>query len=568
MKKKIIPITVIISVIVIAAISAVILLVGKALESNSSGTVEISLKDYYKVPEDEARLIVDLRKIEDNALIRNNTVYLPYSTAEKMLPRIYYDILDDVILYTTADKKFVYKADEKEYEVNGKKETDKEPGFIEEGGNIFVSVNFIEKWHEIKIDIYKDPGRVIIFEDPDEKYRYCRVNSDTELREGDNSKEAILKKLTEDEPVYLLEGTDNEFTRVFTEDGITGYVKTSKLELENIEDKQFAFNRKKEDEGYTSLSRKEPIVLGWHQVTNGAANNDLKSALSKAEGLNVVSPTWFGIKDSKGEVSSLASENYVNKLHNIDIEVWPLINDFNKDVDYKRLLTSTASRTKLIENIIYFVEKYNLDGINIDFENIKASYAKGYIQFLRELSIEMRSRKKVLSIDNYVPLEFNTFYNVKEQGILADYLCVMAYDEHYSGSEEAGSISSLSWVKKSIDKTAENAPMNKLIIGLPFYTRIWRETKEGGLQTRALGMEGGLNLVHNNKAKKEWNEEAGQYYAEWKDGEDRMRIWLEEERSLAAKLNLVEKDKVAGIAFWKLGLEKKEAWDSITDWLK
>ena len=123
-------------------------------------------------------------------------------------------------------------------------------------------------------------------------------------------------------------------------------------------------------------------------------------------------------------------------------------------------------------------------------------------------------------------------------------------------------------MKKSIENTAKNVPMNKIIVGLPFYTRIWRETDDGKLKTKALGMEGGLNLVSEYAAKKEWNDELGQYYAEWKDGKDKMRIWLEEERSLAAKLKQVNKKKAAGIAFWKLGLERKEAWKSVTDWLK
>ena len=349
---------------------------------------------------------------------------------------------------------------------------------------------------------------------------------------------------------------------------MTGYVSSDKIDIKNAENKKYSFDRNKETEEYTSIAGKEPIVLGWHQVTSEAANAGWGTVLANAEGVNVVSPTWFSVADSDGELTTFASKDYVNKLHNINIDVWPLVNDFNKDVDFKKLLTSTASRTKLINNIIYFVEEYNLDGINIDFEKVKASYARGYIQFLRELSIEMRNRNKVLSIDNYIPLDFNEFYNLKEQGVVADYICVMAYDEHYAGSDEAGSVSSLNWVKKSIENTAKNVPMNKIIVGLPFYTRVWRETDDGKLKTKALGMEGGLNLVSEYAAKKEWNDELGQYYAEWKDGKDKMRIWLEEERSLAAKLKQVNKEKAAGIAFWKLGLERKEAWKSVTDWLK
>ena len=568
MIKKLNPIMIIIPVVVIAIISAVILVLGKKLDFSGSNNTEVSLTDYYKLPEGEARLVVDLIKSDENAVIKGGKTYLPYSVAEKMMPRIFYDALDDVAVYTTATEKYVYTAGEKEYQVNGKDETEEVPSFIEDGGNLYVALDFIEKWHEMKADVYENPGRVVIFDENNADYDYAGLKSDTALREAGDKKEPILKELKEGEKVYLLEGTGNDYTRVFTGDGVTGYIKTSDLDTDNIEHKKYSFDREKEDAGYTSITRDEPIVLGWHQVTSTAANSSWGTALAKAEGLNVISPTWFGVADSEGEVTSLASKDYVTKLKAINVDVWPLISDFNKDVDYNRLFMSTTTRGNLIKNIIYFIEEYNLDGINIDFEHIKSSYAAGYIEFLRELSIEMRSRKKVLSVDNYIPLEFNAFYNIKEQGIVSDYLCVMAYDEHYSGSPKAGSVSSLSWVKNSIENTAKSAPTKKLIVGLPFYTRLWREAHTGKLTSRALSMDGGLNLVNSNKAKKEWDKEKGQYYAEWKDGKDRMRIWLEEEKSLEAKLKLVEKDKVAGIAFWKLGLERKEAWDSVTDWLR
>ena len=568
MIKKLNPIMIIIPVVVIAIISAVILVLGKKLDFSGSNNTEVSLTDYYKLPEGEARLVVDLIKSDENAILKDGKTYLPYSAAQKMMPRIFYDALDDVVVYTTATEKYVYTAGDKEYQVNGKDETEDVPSFIEDGGNLYVALDFIEKWHEMKADVYENPGRVVIFDENNAEYEYTGVKSDTALREAGDKKEPILKELKEGEKVYLLEGTGNDFTRVFTGDGVTGYIKTSDLDTDNIEHKKYSFDRGKEDAGYTSITRDEPIVLGWHQVTSTAANSSWGTALAKAEGLNVISPTWFGVADSEGEVTSLASKDYVTKLKAINVDVWPLISDFNKDVDYNRLFMSTTTRGNLIKNIIYFIEEYNLDGINIDFEHIKSSYAEGYIEFLRELSIEMRSRKKVLSVDNYIPLEFNAFYNIKEQGIVSDYLCVMAYDEHYSGSPKAGSVSSLSWVKNSIENTAKSAPMKKLIVGLPFYTRLWREAHTGKLTSRALSMDGGLNLVSSNKAKKEWDKEKGQYYAEWKDGKDRMRIWLEEEKSLEAKLKLVEKDKVAGIAFWKLGLERKEAWNSVTDWLR
>ena len=426
MIKKLNPIMIIIPVVVIAIISAVLLVLGKKLDFSGSNNTEISLTDYYKLPEGEARLVVDLIKSDENAILKDGKTYLPYSAAQKMMPRIFYDALDDVVVYTTATEKYVYTAGDKEYQVNGKDETEDVPSFIEDGGNLYVALDFIEKWHEMKADVYENPGRVVIFDENNAEYEYTGVKSDTALREAGDKKEPILKELKEGEKVYLLEGTGNDFTRVFTGDGVTGYIKTSDLDTDNIEHKKYSFDRGKEDAGYTSITRDEPIVLGWHQVTSTAANSSWGTALAKAEGLNVISPTWFGVADSEGEVTSLASKDYVTKLKAINVDVWPLISDFNKDVDYNRLFMSTTTRGNLIKNIIYFIEEYNLDGINIDFEHIKSSYAEGYIEFLRELSIEMRSRKKVLSVDNYIPLEFNAFYNIKEQGIVSDYLCVMA----------------------------------------------------------------------------------------------------------------------------------------------
>ena len=354
MKKKIIPITVIIPLVIIAVISVLIIIAGKVMKISMSNKAEISLTDYYKVPEGEARLIVDIRKNDENALIRNKIAYLPYDVAEKFLPRIYYDVMDDVVVYTTATEKYIYTAGEAEYKVNGENKKDENLSFIEECGNIFVSVDFIKKWHDIKVDVFENPGRVIIFENSNEEYKYCTVEKEAKLREGGSNKDVILKTLSAGEKVYLIEDTTGDFIRVFTEDGVTGYVSSDKLDIENVENKKYDFDRNKEDEGYTSIARKEPIVLGWHQVTSEAANVGWGNALAKAEGVNVISPTWFSVADSEGELATFASKDYVNKLHNINIDVWPLVNDFNKDVDFKKLLTSTTSRTKLINNIIYF----------------------------------------------------------------------------------------------------------------------------------------------------------------------------------------------------------------------
>lgn len=566
MKKSVIPITIIVPIIVIAIVSIIAIIVGKIVEINMPSKIFIDPHKYYDIREGEARIVLDEEEKTIRAMVKEDVVYLPLELSREFLPRIYYDNYDNIIIYTTATEKYIYNIDEEQYTENGNIKRDSTPSFIEKGGNIFVNLKFIEDRYDFFARYIKDLSTVVIFNEDGGRYDFCILNEAGYIRTNPDEKAPILREGSVGDKLYLLEGDrEKTFQKIMTEDGIIGYIDIKKLPLIKTETESFSFDRK--DRGYTSLRRDEKIVMVWHQVGSAGANNSVFSLLTKARDVNVVSPTWFSISDSKGEISSLATEEYVTRLHNQGIEVWPLINDFNKEVDYRELFLSNTNRTNLINNILYFLEKYKLDGINIDFENINSKFAKGYIEFLRELSIVMRNKKKVLSIDNYIPMEFNSFYDIKEQGLLADYICVMAYDEHYQGSKKAGSVSSLNWVKKGIKNTAKDVDKEKIIVGLPFYTRIWREKKDGNITSEALSMNTGINLLKNKGIKASFDEETGQYYAEWKEDKDVLKIWLEEEESIAKKLSLI-KDDLAGLAFWKLGLERDEVWQVINNWNK
>jgi spore germination protein YaaH len=222
--------------------------------------------------------------------------------------------------------------------------------------------------------------------------------------------------------------------------------------------------------------------------------------------------------------------------------------------------------------------QYDLDGINLDFEELSGSVGDAYIQFVRELSLKCKANGIILSVDNYVPSEYTTFYNRSEQAVFADYVIVMAYDEHYAGSDE-GSVSSIGFVTSGVENTLKEVPANQIILGLPFYTRVWQETPKDTdgddvesasddyvpytLTSTAVGMNEADTLVTENGAQKEWNDECGQYYAEYTAGGDTFKIWLEEETSLEEKLKVMQANSLAGVSFWKLGLERETAWDVI-----
>ena len=314
---------------------------------------------------------------------------------------------------------------------------------------------------------------------------------------------------------------------------------------------------------YSHITKDYMINLVWHQVTNQAANNNILNAISTTKGVTTISPTWFSVANNKGEITSLASETYVERAHRAGLEVWALCNDFDTKVDMYELLSHTSRREKLANELIAKAISYNLDGLNIDFEKISAKAGVHYIQFLRELSIKCRNNGIILSVDNYVPAAYNKYYDLEEQGEIVDYVIIMGYDEHHSNSEESGSVSSIGYVNEAIKNTLEMVPKERVIMAIPFYTRLWTEKPDGKLSAVACGMNQGKNYLSVNGVEPTWDEETGQYYGEYKTEEGLNRIWLEEDKSIELKMKSIHDNDLAGVAEWKLGMEKESVWNII-----
>lgn len=329
--------------------------------------------------------------------------------------------------------------------------------------------------------------------------------------------------------------------------------------------------------------------MGWHQVTSKAANNTLEEVTRNAKGiLNVISPTWLKLADTTGNISSLAQASYVEKAHNMGMQVWVLADDFSygEDGSYfvSAVLGNYDSRQRLINNLVSEVINCNADGLNIDYEKIYEEMADDYIQFIRELSIECRKNGLVLSVDTYVMQSYNEFYNRKGIAEAADYLVIMGYDEHWAGDNSAGSVASLPYVKKGIEDAKVCADAKRIINGIPFFTRVWTETKEGltsegtyvedpingnyWLTSIAVGMDSAEQKLSSQGITPTWLEDLGQYYGEYEAEGFRERIWLEDERSVQEKLNVMSEAGIGGVACWKLGLEKAAVWEEIQEYMK
>ncbi len=265
-------------------------------------------------------------------------------------------------------------------------------------------------------------------------------------------KSPILSQVKKKDEVTVIESEEN-WKKVRTKDGFIGYIKNSALRKEEKKVVSRAFD----EQEFTSIQKEYTINMAWHNVTNTDANNSVLQRIAESKGLTTIAPTWFHVKDTDGNMDSIASSDYVNYAHQSNIEVWAAIRDFDGGINsYEEsyeLLRFTSKRENLINQLISEALRVGVDGINVDFEKISDECGEHYIQFIRELSVRCRQNGIVLSIDNYVPKGYNMQYNRKEQGIVADYIIIMGYDEHYAGSPVAGPVSSYNFVKEGIEET-------------------------------------------------------------------------------------------------------------------
>ena len=427
----------------------------------------------------------------------------------------------------------------------------------------YLDLEFIKMYTDMEYTLYENPNRLVIRTKWTDA-QMVTVNEKSAIRQKGGIKSVILTEAQEGELLYLEEEMEN-WSRVSTEDGYTGYIKKediSQPETVTLEHTSTA-------PVYTNIRKDYKINLGWHQVTSAEGNAALESIVANTQGLNTISPTWFSVIDNAGTISSLASIDYVNQAHAMGMEVWGLIDNFNTNADTLTFLSDTQVRTNIINQLMEQADSVGLDGINLDFESITEEQAPHYVQFIRELSIACRNRGLVFSIDNPVPMPYNQYYDRKEQGIVADYVIIMGYDEHYSGDTEAGSVASLEFVKNGILDTLEEVPAEKIINGIPFYTRLWTEPFGGGnLISEAMGMQSAADYVVANGMDTYWDETLGQTVATLETEEALYSMWLEDEQSIAEKMKLVQEYQLAGVAEWKLGLEKASVWSVISQYLQ
>lgn len=558
-KKKAAPVLVVLILIVLVGAAGV---VSFLINRYKPGTEYMAGNEYFNLTdENSVALIQNGELLEEQAVLIGGEPYAAYTYVESQLNSCFYwdEETKGILLTTSGGVQTLLPGDAAVAKTPGG-----QPAVQQESdGKVYISLDVVKEYTDLDYAYYSDPNRVVIRNEWD-GVEQATVQSDTaQVRQKGGIKSLILADVQKGDTLLYLENLDN-WCKVMTADGYTGYIQT-----EDISEPEAIEARTAKKDSYERITRDHKINLVWHQSTSTESNDAMAEMTAEMTGVNVISPTWFSVTDGTGTISSLASADYVKLAHEAGREVWGLIDNFNEAFDETTDLAYASVRSRIIEQLLAEAASCGMDGINVDFENLKEAGIPHYLQFLRELTSAAHAQNLVVSVDTPVPQAYTMYYQRGEQARFVDYMIVMAYDEHFAGSEEAGSVSSLPFVQQAVEEMTRVMPADQVICGIPFYTRVWTEKfGQSAITSEVLGMDGAKNYAKENQMTETWDASLGQNVATVETSDARYTIWMEDEQSMEEKLKVIQSADLAGVAEWKLGFECADVWSLISEYIE
>ena len=558
-KKKAAPVLVVLILIVLVGAAGV---VSFLINRYKPGTEYMAGNEYFNLTdENSVALIQNEELLEEQAVLIGGEPYAADTYVVSQLNSCFYwdEETKGILLTTSGGVQTLLPGDAAVAKTPGG-----QPAVQQESdGTVYISLDVVKEYTDLDYAYYSDPNRVVIRNEWD-GVEQATVQSDTaQVRQKGGIKSLILADVQKGDTLLYLENLDN-WCKVMTADGYTGYIQT-----EDISEPEAIEARTAKKDSYERITRDHKINLVWHQSTSTESNDAMAEMTAEMTGVNVISPTWFSVTDETGTISSLASADFVKLAHDAGREVWGLIDNFNEAFDETTDLAYASVRSRIIEQLLAEAASCGMDGINVDFENLKEAGIPHYLQFLRELTSAAHALHLVVSVDTPEPQAYTKYYQRGEQARFVDYMIVMAYDEHFAGSEEAGSVSSLPFVQQAVEEMTRVMPAEQVICGIPFYTRVWTEKfGQSAITSEVLGMDGAKNYAKENQMTETWDASLGQNVATVETSDARYTIWMEDEQSMEEKLKVIQSADLAGVAEWKLGFERADVWSLISKYIE
>ena len=562
MKKKVV--TVLVAVVLIGIVAA-IALAKPLLDKYSYSDERMDLDEYFQVSGERAAIILQDEMVEEQALLRDGICYFDLDTVHKYMNEIFYvDRAENLLLYTDALETVSAALEGNEghyFNMQGEQDMGYPLCFVE-NDTVYLAADYVKLFTNYGYEAFD--RHVQVYTQWGEKNE-ARIKKKTAVREKGGIKSPILRDMDSGETVEVLE-TMEKWSKVKTSDSMIGYVENKRLgEAATVRETPVTDYTAPD---YTGLSVEGKVNLGFHAIGATAGNSTLYEMVSGSKGMNVIAPTWFSLCDEEGNFRSFGERSYVDSAHTVGLQVWGVWDNFNyrnetgTAVDEYAVLSSTAKRQKLVAGIIDMALRLDLDGVNIDFEQVASETGVHYVQFLRELSVECRQSGLALSVDDYVPFHFNEHYRLDIQGQIADYVVIMGYDEHWHGSGDPGSVASIEYVSNGIEKTLSEVPAGKVVNALPLYMIVWT-TNGVNVTDEYLTMNNVADFLKQVGAQPVWDETTCQNYLEWQSGSGLKQVWLEDAESIRVKLNVMSTNEIGGVAVWRLGYGTPEVWELI-----
>lgn len=511
---------------------------------------------------DELFLIVEDVVIEhgEPVIYEDEILYFSFDILKEYIDEnLFYDDEEETIIFTNKEKVKRYTINEKEATVNSK------PFLINNvikkiNNKVYIPIDMVYEDYEVDINYYDETNAVVI----DYKDIYYLtgdvIQSDAVIRTDLNIKAPILQNKLEVGKVLYVYGEFEKWYKVRTIEGILGFIEKKYIRLNHVKDiyKTELLNKEAE---YNLTANK--INLTWDYTYGKVKNVD---NIMSIPGVNTISPTWFSIIDEDGKIYDKGSREYVAKYRKIGYDIWPLIdNSFDPDQTHE-ILKLSSKREKIINELLEIYVDYGFQGINIDFENVYLKDKDLLTQFVRELYPLFKANNMTVSMDvTGISTSENWSLSFDRARLkdTTDYLVLMAYDQHWASSPIAGSVAEYSWVERSLKRVFELIPREKLILAVPFYTRLWTLEDEK-ISSQAISMDVANKFIESNKINLTWDDNAGQYFGEITKDNKLMKIWLEDAKSLEYKASLIHKYDLAGIASWRKGFETPDIWMSLS----
>lgn len=500
---------------------------------------------------------------KESALVKAERIYFPLDfIKDKLDPNIVLDEENKIVIITTEEEVYHFPFGSSTGLVNLKPYKFTYPVVIYDE-KVYLDADPLKDYYKFAITVNNEES-IISLHDLKVPLQQGKIIKASKLRVQPELRSPWNTAVTVDTAVNIMK-EDKGWYWIETEEGQLGYINKNKVELTSV--KQYEIIEKVY-QPWNPLG--QPIMLTWEYAGTSTTSSE---KMPDMQGLQVISPTWFQLQE-EGLVVNRADKSFVDWAHSKGYQVWGLFNNqFSPELTHA-FLHDADLRIKVMKQLLSYIDLYELDGINVDFENMYLKDQAAFVQFIRELAPLLHEKERTLSVDvtfHSKSERWSMCYDRKGLAQSADYLIVMGYDEHGSTSPVAGSVSSLPWVERGVEKMLQEVPNDKLVLGIPFYTRLWKEdtdaTGKVTVTSQPLSMDKVEAWIKEHNSKVVVDEQTGQRYIETKVDNTVYKIWVEDEFSLAKRIELMKKYRLAGVAAWRRGFEKDGTWSVLANLL-